>query len=74
MPPWLPTVLSSLALTVVSGMVVWVRSIERDNQAFREKAWSEFYTNKEADRLVTKLDEALAILHRLQGRQESSGG
>lgn len=74
MPPWLPTVISSFALAMASGLIVWVRSIEKENQRFREDAYSKFSTNEKVDRVVQKLDEALAILHRLQGRQESAGG
>lgn len=74
MPPWLPTIISSIAVAMASGLIVWVRSIEKENQRFREDAYSKFSTNEKVDRVVQKLDEALAILHRLQGRQESAGG
>ena len=64
MPPWLPTVISSFALAMASGLIVWVRSIEKENQRFREEP---FY-----DRRVAVIGKNV-VEHRTKPRRSPAG-
>jgi hypothetical protein len=79
-PDWLPTLLASIALAMGSGLVVWVRGIERDNQKFREDAPNRYASKADisdvktsVDRLDSRVESMIELLYAIKGQVGALG-